>query len=789
MNERLSPVLAVALVVYALVESGCGGFAPTWIAPLLELGAAAFVVKSAGAPPASRWKRAVRLGAPALAIAIRHAFDIDAAGTAGLIAALSVSAEALEGRGGSPRRTAIEACVALLALRALLSTLVGYYAEEALARAASQTASLLLPGTTSLGPTFGGARAGLSAFVVGIAMVRFDLRRVALLAGVSFSAVVAATTAVEVAARALPVFGSSGQWRAGALVASQLPWLAFAIVVATSVALLRRCELRTVEAASGPAIVTVLAAAGLLLSLPGRALSEANSVYFYEPGYQNWSRPDPDFAVTGGYSAGMLGTLPDFCRATGAEAELGADLSEANLSRFDTLVLVNQRDHLPEGARGRIDRWVRRGGRLIVVGDHTFFVRNEERAAELYLNEPLEGSGIEFPNNSADYLVHGFREATVLRGLGRPTACVAGNPIGSAIGAGLALEWPARPLVVGRFGFNDLGLEETEGDRIGNLAWDRGERLGDLVLAAETRLGEGRILVVGDTTGITNIGRSFAWKAWAALLAGNFGDARWSYIAAALVLLATAAWLLRSGAARGSEIIACVSSAAFGAIAFLGAGEFEPRDALARSKVPLGVVETATRPGGRAGSWQADGRLALHVNLLRSGYLPVFADTSRERVLDAASVLIVSAPRVDPGQSWSSDVVSWVRTGGHLVIGCSYPDAKHIARLCEALGVEPTPTIVGPVRASLGEFGGRSHSIELAEPWKLRFTIDGWRALVYRGDDVLIATRGLGRGRVTFVADGTFLNNESLELEGEANLSNLRTLKLIFEGTWSDEDA
>lgn len=50
-------------------------------------------------------------------------------------------------------------------------------------------------------------------------------------------------------------------------------------------------------------------------------------------------------------------------------------------------------------------------------------------------------------------------------------------------------------------------------------AWDAGERLGDLVLAAERRVGRGRVITLGDSGCLTNSGSVRAFRFTGRLLA------------------------------------------------------------------------------------------------------------------------------------------------------------------------------------------------------------------------------------------------------------------------------
>ena len=70
-----------------------------------------------------------------------------------------------------------------------------------------------------------------------------------------------------------------------------------------------------------------------------------------------------------------------------------------------------------------------------------------------------------------------------------------------AVGCSLQIDPPARPFIVGRFGHSDIGDRNNRAlNYVGDMRYNPGERLGDVVLAAEASYGQGRIVVIGDTT-------------------------------------------------------------------------------------------------------------------------------------------------------------------------------------------------------------------------------------------------------------------------------------------------
>ena len=78
------------------------------------------------------------------------------------------------------------------------------------------------------------------------------------------------------------------------------------------------------------------------------------------------------------------------------------------------------------------------------------------------------------------------------------------------------MAWPAGPLVVGRWGWDELG---TDPDRPEALPYLPGERLGDLVLAAQQNVGRGTVVVLDAAACVSNDGIPFSYTFTGPLLA------------------------------------------------------------------------------------------------------------------------------------------------------------------------------------------------------------------------------------------------------------------------------
>src|SRR5205814_1376159 len=116
-------------------------------------------------------------------------------------------------------------------------------------------------------------------------------------------------------------------------------------------------------------------------------------------------------------------------------------------------------------------------------------------------NDLLTGTAMRIKFDSAIFQVGGWLQS--YEALAHPTQEGIGddrNSFGVVTGASVGTHWPARPVLVGRWGFNDPGDEGSSVAMMGNHQYDAGERLGDVILVSEQPVGQGKIVVFGDTS-------------------------------------------------------------------------------------------------------------------------------------------------------------------------------------------------------------------------------------------------------------------------------------------------
>ena len=298
------------------------------------------------------------------------------------------------------------------------------------------------------------------------------------------------------------------------------------------------------------AVCVVLAFATHYSTGPGD--HRGKKVVAYKRGFLNWLKAEYGDMQSnmnfGRLSIGMYGMMQPYVESLGMNFRLSDELytpayvngdgdeiaAVDDLANADVLILLYPNRRWKQSQLDRIQEFVEEGGSLLVMGEHTIvdgvskeqeaqrFAAEEDKmrmpvpgddwAGEeedsIRVNELLERFGIEIVFDSAEFAVGGWLQSYGT--ISHPTT--AGirderNTFGAVIGASIEPDRMTRPLLIGRFGKGDLGNRDDKKEHasyMGDSLYNGGERLGDLVLAAEKRVGRGRVVVFGDTSTLTN---------------------------------------------------------------------------------------------------------------------------------------------------------------------------------------------------------------------------------------------------------------------------------------------
>jgi hypothetical protein len=423
----------------------------------------------------------------------------------------------------------------------------------------------------------------------------------------------------------------------------------------------------------GPAVLAI--AVPLIVALPlkfGRSDLSDKNVLAYDQGFAQWEPPayykaDPP-------AARMFGMLPTFVESLGGTFERSKELSQEELDRAEVLLLVHPDQPLPADRLERVQAWVRGGGSLLVATSPQF----DRRDAQQAVNALLDGTAMAVNDAAVKSAAENWEQSC--QPMAHPAAAGVSdwrNRFGLSLGASVDTHWPARPILAGRFAFV-----------AGRLAWETpgtadalpkgakyvpGAKLGDIVLAAEQRLGDGRIVLLADTTPLSDDGNVAAYEFTGRLLdyLANRGDcpqAVWRQmlgLLAAVVLVAFLAW--RPSAWRMAVPAALLAVSWVGCIALSHAATEVLPDGRRHKPNNVAYIDAShleaysDRPGDDYGLRN------FARTLMRNGYLPLMLPKVSEERLERAGLLISIAP-ARPFSAGEREVVSEFIKKGHTLL-------------------------------------------------------------------------------------------------------------------------
>ena len=556
----------------------------------------------------------------------------------------------------------------------------------------------------------------------------------------------------------------------------------------------------------------------VLASLNARQLSlEGKKIVVHEKGFLNWLKPK--HGDYGRLSVGMYGMLPELVQLCGATCLVSPDLSEADLAGAHLLVLIFPNKPWTDGQLERIWNFVRQGGSLLVLGEHT--VREKEGGNRF--NDVLKPSSMRVAFDSAMFEVGGWLES--YEALSHPATLGLRdhrNEFGVVIGASVEARWPARPFLVGRYGFSDPGDasndESKGGSMMGNHKYDAGEKLGDQLLAAEQRFGRGRIMVFGDTSGFYNgilpgshnfVTRLFAvlcedaWVSSGRLLAATLG----------LALLLAGLWQLSCSRRREAAVLpgrppprrltaaATIVAMALGFALSLSATALWTHRAATvlpnGGAVPnrLAYIDASHLELSSSESWREDGIGGLQLTLMRNGYVVLGLHEFDAKRLKRCGLFISTAPSRRFTRKEIRAVREFVEGGGTFICTAGWPEAGASRELLADLGFyvggigaatsgQPEPKPFGHFKAPYFNGGDYMAYVRFHAAWNVESTDPNARPIAYgprdpkgppdQPDPSVILMRSIGQGKAVVVADSDFATNKNLEREGGQPFEGMR---------------
>ncbi|NQU38766.1 MAG: hypothetical protein HQ523_02320 [Lentisphaerae bacterium] len=496
----------------------------------------------------------------------------------------------------------------------------------------------------------------------------------------------------------------------------------------------------------------------------------------------------PAFGRTGHANVGMFGLFEKCLKETGRTVTHIPSLSVLDTAKPqpDVLVMINPTGVVEQAAH-KLHEYLAEGGSLLLLGDHTDIAGTQ--ASLNHILTPL-GASFRFDSGFPAGRAWPLRYGLPLHRLTVPLDFM-NQGLQWSTGATLDLGTVWFPLLIGKYVFSDVGNRlNAENAFLGDYRYQPGELLGDVILAAERSIGNGRIIVFGDTTSFQNLAVVRTWPFLDRLiahLAGRshaqgllvmvvsvcvmlplvillFGNRQWRLMAVSIIVLATIV----------SELLAR-----------------RPWQ-VKIPNLPVALVDVDHANRLHLDHWRNDSIDGLLVNLVRNGFWPVLSsDQDIEHIKRPVAEIII-----DPRKPWRvSELANWERdlaAGRTLLFAIGYPVEPSLQRWLLRQGLRINSEPLGPIplsgREAYEKFKQRSRTPQFSEAWGVDFQNAAWVSRYTWEGRHIVCERSVGPGSLIVIADPLFLLDRTLEAEKEAWPGNIQLLSSLLRNRCGDVD-
>ncbi len=377
----------------------------------------------------------------------------------------------------------------------------------------------------------------------------------------------------------------------------------------------------------------------------------------------SFDRPEPP-------SEQMFGLLARLVQSLGGRLVVSGELSATELDKASLLLVAAPDGALDQTAMERIWRYVRGGGSLLVVASPLLAYPAE--GAELAVNHLLQPTAMRVRFDTAVPAAEGWEHCFAISS--HPAVFgtqLRRNRLAVQYCSSIETGFLARPIVIARHAWAEPGSQTAVA---ATAAYSAGKQLGDLVLAAEQRVGKGRVVVLGDVGPLTDDGIPPAWPLTGRLLAylasgGANTQSLWRQAIAVLCAVGLAVlWLWRmhwqhmaiSAAVLCATLLAC-RYAALQAYVLLPDGS-------SRTPNSLAYIDASHLEAYSSDTWSLHGMGRLARILAKQGYLPLLAYDIDQQRLQRAGLLISIGPAKPITVAEREIIRRFVEGGGTLIV-------------------------------------------------------------------------------------------------------------------------
>jgi hypothetical protein len=529
----------------------------------------------------------------------------------------------------------------------------------------------------------------------------------------------------------------------------------------------------------------------------------------------------PDYGRYGSEASGMFGLLPLYVNAAGYHSNIVVEnttaflnqtrtsvtmenitlprylnlsdhvtfietknLSQDILEETDIFVVINLNTSFSEHETTLLWEYVHNGGSLLVLGDHT-----NVGGIQQPLNHLLAPTGIQYRFDAALPLSSTQKWLPCYEIPYHPITLSVDhyNQFQLSVGASLDIPYTSTPLLIGKYAFSDLGDQENkELAFLGDYEYNHGEQLGDIILAAACYQGDGKLVVIGDTSGFQNsalphsfpfVSSLFSW-----LYTHHSGTITAVQMGLSLVVLFLFFLVIITKRITLPfavfPIVLCLSLLC----------SFGLNSLMLPQSIPSGNIVTVDASHGERFTLEPFTDTSLSgfmINLNRNGYLPVVIQEFLEETIMNSSFFICTAPT----QKFTSHEVDFFKTymqnGGVVLLSTGFEDKQASLPLLQVVHLDIENVPLGPF--PYGEYNMEHYEQEprFVDSWPIVVTEQNARSyynFTWNEQDYhLTVFAPYGKGGLLLISDSSFLLDENLESMYDYWPGNILFLKNLLD--------
>ncbi|MEM0466781.1 MAG: hypothetical protein QXX20_04205 [Candidatus Thermoplasmatota archaeon] len=467
------------------------------------------------------------------------------------------------------------------------------------------------------------------------------------------------------------------------------------------------------------------------------------------------------------------------------------EVTDDILRDFDVFIVINLNTSFTPREHAAILRFVEQGGSLLILGDHTNVSGIRDP-----LNHLIAPFGISYRFDSALPLdtVHQWFPTTYINYHPITIGITDFSDIHIHVGASLTITPDVFPLIIGTYGFSDQGDQDNQDiSYLGDYRYVPGEQIGDVVLAATTTHGSGKIVVFGDTSTFQNsalpmtypfVTNIFCW-----LCSSSLPQDLLYVVSGALFLFAAVLYL----SARKH----CLPQ---GVIPVLICLVFLLTLQISTTRIPQGTVPTHCAVIDRSFlerfnsvPFTEQSLSGFIINLQRNNILPVITKTFSESLVQKSVLLVFNTPT----KSFTSEELrildTYMQSGGIVLLTTGFFEktaASPLLKLCD-LDIVDIP--LGPVpKPYLHNTSPDEQEPQFVDAWPITYTpsdtIESYYTFSYAQQNyTLVIFSRRGDGGLLLISDSTFLSDANLESIYDYHPGNIILLKNIIDELFAYE--